>query len=231
MRRVRGAVVALVLFAAVFVAADRVAAVVAEHAIAGRVAAADHLPSRPAVTVRGFPFLTQLVSGNYRQVDATIGRVRSGGVVVDNLHADCTGVRAPLADVLGRGGPGITLAHVTAAGTIPFVALRRRLPAGLRAVPDGSGLRLSGTLRYLGVGVPVATVVSLAVHGGAIVVTPGPVTVRGVTIPGSAAASRFGFDVPVTGLPLHLRLTSVAVTRSGVHVAATAADVHVADTA
>lgn len=219
--------VVVAVLAALFVAADRGAAAVAEHKIAGRVAAAYNLPSRPSVTVRGFPFLTQLVSGNFRQVDATIGQFDGHGVRVDDLDARFTGVRAPLAEVLGGNTSDITVAHVSATGTIPFAVVRRRLPTGLRVDPTGDRLRLSGTLDYLGVSAPVATVASLAVHGDAIEVTPGPVTVRGVTIPGSAVASRFGFDVPAPVLPLQLRLTSVAATRAGVRIGAAASDVRI----
>jgi hypothetical protein len=216
----------VIILAGLLVAADRVAATVADHEIASRVAAAYNLPSKPSVSVRGFPFLTQVAAGNYHEVDLSIGQVASGGVEVDSLDARLTGVRAPVSDLLGHSPSGITAAQVSGSGTVPLSSLQNRLPQGVRISQDGGVLRLSGTISYLGVSVPASAVASLGVSASGITVTPTSVSLgSGITVPASVISGQFRFVVPVTGLPLHLAVTSVSVTPGGVRVSVTATNV------
>ena len=64
----RKLLIALVVLAVLFVAVDRIALVIAEDEIASRIATAYSLPADPGVSITGFPFLTQVVSGNYQQI-------------------------------------------------------------------------------------------------------------------------------------------------------------------
>jgi LmeA-like phospholipid-binding len=222
----RKLLIVVIVLVGLLIAADRVAAVVADHEIADRVQSAYNLPSKPSVSVRGFPFLTQVASGHYDGIDLSIGQVASQGVQVNNLDAHLAGVHAPASDLFSHGSSGITAASVSGSGTVPFSSVRSRLPQGVRLGQDGGQIKLSGTVHYLGVSVPVTAIAVLGVSGSGITVTPTRVSAgSGISAPASTIAGQFRFVIPVPGLPLHLHVTSVAVTPGGVRVSASAANV------
>jgi hypothetical protein len=222
----RKLLVVLIIGVGLLVAADRIGAVVAGREVASRVQTAYNLPSKPSVSVRGFPFLTQLASGNYHEIDVSVRSVSANGVTVDGLTARLTGVRAPLNNLFGRSPSGITAANVVGSGTVPFSSVRSRLPRGVQLSQDGGALRLAGTVTYLGVTVPVSADASLSATGSGIAVTPTRVSVAsGSSALSSVIADRFRFVIPVTGLPLHLSLNAVTVVPGGVRVSASAANV------
>jgi LmeA-like phospholipid-binding len=222
----RKLLIVVIILAGLLIAADRVAAVVASHEIADRVQTSYNLPSKPSVTVRGFPFLTQVASGNYDEIDLSIAQVASNGVQVDNLDAHLTGVHAPASDVLSHGSSSITADRVAGSGTVPFSSVRGRLPQGVKLGTEGGSLKLSGTVHYLGVSIPVTAVAVLGVGDSGITVTPTKVSAGpGVNAPASTISGQFRFVIPVPPLPLHLHVTSVSVTPGGVRVGAAAANV------
>ncbi len=222
----RRLLIAVIVLAGLLVVADRVAVVVADRQIASRVQSAYNLPSKPSVSVTGFPFLTQVASGDYHQIDVSIGSLSTDGVQVNGLTAQLNGVRAPFRDLFGHGSASITAAQVTGSGTVPFSSVRSHLPRGVELSQDGEALRLAGTVSYLGVTVPVSADATLAPDGSGIAVTPTRISVAsGSSALSSAIAGRFRFVVPVTGLPLHLVVRSVSVVPGGVRVGASAADV------
>ncbi len=222
----RRLLIAVIVLAGLLVVADRVAVVVADRQIASRVQSAYNLPSKPSVSVTGFPFLTQVASGDYHQIDVSIGSLSTDGVQVNGLTAQLNGVRAPFRDLFGHGSASITAAQVTGSGTVPFSSVRSHLPRGVELSQDGEALRLAGTVSYLGVTVPVSADATLAPDGSGIAVTPTRISVAsGSSALSSAIAGQFRFVVPVTGLPLHLEVRSVSVVPGGVRVGASAADV------
>jgi hypothetical protein len=222
----RKLLIAVIVLVVLLVAADRVAAVVADRQIASRVATAYDLPSKPSVSVQGFPFLTQVAAGNYHQIDLSIGQVTSDGVQVNGLSAQLMDVHAPVRDLLGGGSSSVTAAEVAGRGTVPLSSVQRRLPEGVQLSEDGGALRMSGTVSYLGMSVPVSAVASLGVSPSGITVTPTRISLgSGINAPASAISGQFRFVVPVTGLPLHLMLTSVSVTPGGVQVSASASNI------
>ena len=222
----RKLLIVVIVLAGLLVVADRVAVVVADRQIAGRVQSAYNLSSKPSVSVQGFPFLTQVASGDYHQIDVSIGSLSTDGVQVNGLMAELSGVRAPLSALLGHGSSSITAAQVTGSGTVPFSSVRSHLPHGVQLSQDGDALRLAGTVSYLGVTVPVSADATLAVDGSGIAVTPTRISVASAgSALSSVIAGQFRFVVPVTGLPLHLAVRSVSVVPGGVRVGASAADV------
>jgi hypothetical protein len=106
-----------------------------------------------------------------------------------------------------------------------------RLPGGFRLHPDGKNLSVSGRLAIGGARIPVSATVALGVSGSGISVTPVHVSVPGVAArPSSAYSSQLRVTVPLTTLPLHLRLTSVQVTPGGLRIGAAARHVQFART-
>jgi hypothetical protein len=210
--------IALVSLVVLLVVLDRAGLFIAQREIGSRVQSAYGLPARPGVSIQGFPFLTQVASGNYQQIDVSIKSASAGGVRLDNIDATFTGVHAPLSLLFGQSGNGVTADNATGTALIPFSEVQRRLPAGIKIGPDGrSDLRVSGTGAYSA----LQGTAKLAVSGSGITVTPQRLSIQSL-------ASRFTFTIPVGVLPLHLSVTAVHVTQGGVVVDAAGHDVHFA---
>ncbi len=222
----RKLLIVVIVLAGLLLAADRIGVVVADHEIASKVQTAYDLPAKPSVSVKGFPFLTQLASGNYHDIQVSVGQLTTSGVTVDDLVAQLTGVHAPVSDLTGGKSSDITAAGVTGTATVPFSSVRHRLPAGVTLSQAGSAVKLSGTVRYLGLSLPVSADAVLSPSGSGIAVTPTKITVaHGTSALSSLIAGQFRFVVPVTGLPLHLVVKSVSVVNGGVRVSAAATNV------
>lgn len=219
----RKLLIALVVLAALFVAADRIAVATAESRISSRIAAAYSLPAKPKVTIEGFPFLTQVLAGQYQRIDVSIGGVNADGYTLTRVRARFSDVRASLSQVLGQTGTSVTAAKADGSALIGYGQIRSHLPAKVTLTPDGSRLKVAGMLRFHSVHVPVTAVVALNVTRAGIRVTPTSVTTPlGFGVPLGAAAGALSFVIPVHSLPLHLALTSVSVTPGGLRVAAAA---------
>jgi hypothetical protein len=211
----RKLLIAIPLLIVVLIVLDRASVLLAEREIGTRVQSAYHLPARPSVSVRGFPFLTQVAAGNYQEIDISINTASADGVQVRDIHARFTGVHAPLSLLFGQGSGRVTADHATGTALIPYSQVQRRLPTGITLSADGSGLRVTGSTP-LG---PVQGTARLGVtKSGGISVSPEHITVGGISA--GALAGRFTFVIPVGVLPLHLSVVSVHAARDGLVVAA-----------
>jgi hypothetical protein len=206
---------------------DRVGVVLAEDQVASRIATAYALPTDPGVSITGFPFLTQVVSGDYQQIDVTADQIQADGATLHDLNAQLTGVHATISQLLGGGSSMITADRATGSAVVSFATVDRRLPHGFRLAPDGSKLRVTGKLSYHGITVPVSATVALGVTGSGISVTP-----KSVSIPGGlnlpVDSKKLRVVVPLSNLPLHLHLTAVHVTPDGLRIDAAARNVQFA---
>lgn len=240
----RKLLIALVVLVVLFVAVDRITLVIAEDEIASRIATAYSMPVQPGVSITGFPFLTQVVSGNYQQIGVTADQVQADGVTLHDLNVHLTGVHASISQLLGSGSSMITADRAAGTALVDFATVDKQLPqqtqvsvggqnvavSGLRLSPDGKNLKLSGNASVLGVSAPVSATATLSVSPSGITVTPEGATVAGgLSIPASDIAS-MRFTVPLSGLPLHLHVTSVQVTPGGLRVGAAARNVQFART-
>jgi DUF2993 family protein len=219
---VRRFLIVLLGLVVLLVIIDRAGTFIAEREISIRVRSAYDLPATPHVTVRGVPFLTQLVSGKYQEIDVSIASAKASGVQLHNVDARFTDVRASLSLLLGQNSGTVTAGHATGTAVIPYSQVERKLPSGIKIAPDGSNLRVSGQTP-LGA---VRGVARLSVSHSGVTVTPERITVAGVSA--GSLVSRFTFTIPVSGLPMHLTVTGVHVTPGGVMVDAAANNVEFA---
>ncbi len=222
----RKLVIALAVAVLAFVAADRIALAVAENKISQRIAASYSLPSRPAVTIHGFPFLTQVLTGDYQQIDVSVARVSVGRIGLTQLHARLDGVHAALSQLLHGSMSTVVADRAAGSAVISYGQLAAWLPHGVTVGRAGHDIRLAGTVQLLGTRVPVSATAAPSVTSNGIKVTPRSLTVgSGLSLPSSVLNSRLGVVVPLTNLPLHLRIASVAVTAAGLRAGASARDV------
>ncbi|WP_246076724.1 LmeA family phospholipid-binding protein [Amycolatopsis cihanbeyliensis] len=100
-RRTKKIVIVLVVLLGLLVGADFALAAAAEHTISQKAREQLQLSDDPAVTVRGFPFSVQALSGDYDHIS-----VHATGVPVQDtlrdveINADLLNVDAPLSDLL-----------------------------------------------------------------------------------------------------------------------------------
>jgi len=224
----RKLLIALVILVVLFIAVDRIGVVLAEDQIASRIATAYNLPTDPGVSITGFPFLTQVVTGNYQQIDVTADQVQADGATLHDLNVHLTGVHATISQLLGSGTSTVTADRAAGSALVGWATVDQRLPRGFRITPDGKNLMVSGKLSYHGLEVPVTGSVALGVSGSGITVTPENVSLPGgISLPVSSV-SQLRFVVPLGNLPLHLHLTSVQVTPGGLRIGAAARNVQFA---
>lgn len=147
-------VVLLLVLGGLIVVADRVAAGVAERAIADQVrqeiAKQGAQSSAPEVEVGGFPFLTQVLDGRYERITIGLrdvqGPVQGDVVALPKLDVDARDVRASLDTI--RSGQGEVVAEtVDGTGTISYDSLAKLL--------DRPGLTLGEQSGRLAVTAPV----------------------------------------------------------------------------
>src|SRR5215471_17675715 len=226
----RKLLIGVIILAVLLVAADRISVAVAENQISDRLTSAYGLAGKPGVTITGFPFLTQVATGDYQQIDVSASQVSAGGAVLHHLNVRLTGVHATISQVLGNGSSMVTADRAVGSAMVGFATVNHRLPAGFRLHPDGKNLSVSGGLAVAGARIPVSATVAVGVSGAGIRVTPVHVSVPGVVALPSAYSSQLRVVVPLSTLPLHLRLTSVHVTPDGLRIGAAARHVQFART-
>jgi hypothetical protein len=136
----------VVVLAALLAVLDRVALWAAEHDVAERLQADAHLSSAPHVSINGYPFLTQLVGGDYDDVDVVMHGVASGRLQIERLSVHVRGAHVSLADVLSQDRSRIRIDHASARLLVTYAALGTPRSAITRvAVVDGDTLRVTAS--------------------------------------------------------------------------------------
>lgn len=212
-------VLVVVVLAALVVLGDRYVERRVERETARQLTADLGTPVAPAVDIRGWPFLVQVAARRLPQVH----------VVADDLGADGrSGVRVAHADLVLT---DVTTpdwfvtreaARVEGTARLDYDALSAL--AGAPLTPAGGGrVRLERQTTLFGAEV-TATVTALPrldVDAQALTLDDADVAIGGVSLPraaGDALLRAVARPVPVTGLPLGLRLTSVSAGDEAVDV-------------
>src|SRR5215469_1687382 len=140
----RKLLIALGVLVVLLIAIDRIGVVVAENQISDRLATAYGLSEKPGVSITGFPFLTQVVSGNYQQIDVTADQVQADGATLHDLNVHLTGVHATISQLLSSGSSTVTADRAAGSALVGWATVDQRLPRGFRITPDGKNLNVSG---------------------------------------------------------------------------------------
>ncbi|MEU5888257.1 DUF2993 domain-containing protein [Streptomyces sp. NPDC047461] len=89
MRALRILLIVVVILGGLFVIADRVAVHFAEGEVADKLRTTENLSSTPDVSIKGFPFLTQVVSGELDDTEVGIkGYEAAAGATGDKIRID-----------------------------------------------------------------------------------------------------------------------------------------------
>jgi hypothetical protein len=210
--------------------ADRFLLAMAEGQIAKQVAAEGGLQTTPEVTIHGFPFLTQVVAGQYDKITVNVGDVQQQRVKVSDVRTELRGVKAPLSDMLNGNTSNVVASTANVSGLLPFAVVEANAPQGMKLSASGGDLRIQGRLRYAGISAPVQATVSVKPSGSGIALTPRDVRSGGgrIPIPAALVRERLGFTIPLRSLPMGARVTSIEVSPQGLRMAATAENVKLA---
>ena len=233
-------IVLLLLVGALLVVADRVGASVAERTISDRVAeqvAEQKATSeKPDVTVKGVPFLTQVLDGRYQEIQiklANFSGPAGNGRTISTALLDvrANDVRAPL-DTLRSGTGDIVAGTVTGTGTIDYAQLAELIgQPGLKLAEQNGKLVGTAPLQALGQTFDVSGTATVTVVEGVVQVRFADVTAEGLpNVPVvrslvNAYVQRLAVDLRVPELPLKLAVQKVEPRPEGLHFTAGANEV------
>jgi hypothetical protein len=224
----------IVVLGGLFVAADRITVSYADSKAADRIQSACGLASKPDVSIKGFPFLTQALARDLDHVTITINDLpTSSACLAANgtppLHV--TRFHADLRNIRPEGGfsnfSGATADAVTGTALISYADLSKVASGQLSAVASDVTVAYGGTGR-----VRISGTVHVPLLGTEQVSGVSSVTVRngdkvGISLPNglSHVLGFAGLSWPVTGLPTGIRLSSVQATPGGLQVSITGTSV------
>jgi LmeA-like phospholipid-binding len=227
-----GVVVLLILL---FVA-DRVALAVTENDMASQFQS-NGFPVKPSVTIQGFPFLTQLIGKDFKQVDISASDVPAGPVTITSVHATATGMHlsslsssatatidkitatAFISNASLEGAGGLTsLANITATPAGNNILKVTASVAGV--VSDTEELQITQTgaqtitvqvLPTSGIGSDIGNAIGNALGNS-----------TGQAVSGALSnLETFSFNLP-KGVPASLRITGLTLNSAGLTVSAAA---------
>jgi len=218
-RRRKGPLIALItviVILVLLVVSDRVANAYAENQMASQVQSSLGLSGKPSVTIHGFPFWTQLIAHDFKNVtitasNETINSASAGGGTLEiaSLNATLHGLHFQ-----GFSSNTATVDQFNATALITFTAL-----GSMGGVPQGV------TLSYAGPNQVKATlsVGPLDLSATATVTQSGPNQIHvHVTNFGGIPTDQLGnfgnFTITIPKLPAGVTIQSVSVTQQGVMV-------------
>jgi hypothetical protein len=216
---------------------DRVGKSYAERELGNRIqqeiSSQNSTSGTPDVTIEGFPFLTQVASGDYQEVkiavpDFAAPNGAGGTVKMSSLDISAQDVRAPL-DTLRNGGEVIA-GSVTGAGTIGYAEITTLVNQdGLRLSERDGKLAASVQLEIPGQpSIEVSGITNLTVENGSLRVRFSEVTSKDLpALPFlQTMIDALAYDLKIPELPLNLVVRDVQVLPAGLRVTADANDVN-----
>jgi hypothetical protein len=216
-------VLTLIVLAALFVGLDRAAAWGAGRAAERSLADAERVDAE--VSFAGFPFLTQVTSGDLERVDVRVASIDvADGVRVDDLTARLSGVRVTRAAITEGDLDGALVEAAIATGRISLASVEAAIATGMPDQLTDVGVSLAGdeklqvSATYTGIGgpAPVQAEVGVSVDGGRLVVDVPPSSVTPRIPQVRRLVTRWleaGLDLP--DLPFGFEPTRVSVDADG----------------
>lgn len=234
MRALRILLIVVVILGGLFVIADRVAVNFAEGEAADRVRANEGLARTPDVSIKGFPFLTQLVGGTLDDVEIGIKDydAKSGGesIRIADLNAEMHGVE------FAGDFSSATADSATGTARISYAellkAVRKQDAAQVAQVAPGVTAQIEGLSYGGGDKVKVAVTVHTPVGTlhptvlSSIKVTDGKVSARADSLPKVGAfdlaegrvRAVTDFQQAIDDLPAGIKLDRVEAVKDGVEI-------------
>jgi hypothetical protein len=204
--------------------------------VAQQVANQKATSDKPDVTIEGVPFLTQVASGNYKEIKIELtdfaGPTGNGQTIkMPLLDIRAKDVRAPLDTLRTRQG-NIVATAVTGAGTIDYAQLAKLInQKGLTLSEKDGKLIAAAPVSVLGQTFNVSGAATIAIQDGVVRVRFSDVTAQGLpNVPLvrnviDSYVQRLALNLKVPALPLKLVVQKVQPTSAGLVVTAGANEV------
>ncbi|MEV0775589.1 DUF2993 domain-containing protein [Streptomyces sp. NPDC050428] len=244
MRALRILLIVVVILGGLFVAADRAAVYFAETEAASKIKSSQGLSTEPSVSIKGFPFLTQVANSSLDEIEVSIGGITA---TTEGREVEVTEVKAELRDVKVNSSFSSAIAgSADGSAMISYEDLTKSAPKGATVSYAGAEraakgqVKVSGPLGDLvegaGIDVPApferllkddfTTYSTVSLDGG------DKVRLRAedlpkLPVPGvdDKLQDVVDYDLTIDGLPSTIKLDKVAATEDGLRFSGTGTDV------
>jgi hypothetical protein len=199
-----GLLITLIVLVVALVIGDQFARSYAQNMIATKFQTSAGMSTKPAVTIEGFPFLTQVAGHDIRTVDINASNVPAGKIHLTSVKAKATGVH------LNSSFTGATIDHISGTALVTFATLVNA--AGAQGVTISADPADGPNAANVSAG-PLTATATIKQTG------PNQITVKMDGLAGIAASfigqlPDYTFTVP--RLPAGLQLQGVSVSNQGI---------------
>ncbi|WLQ41715.1 DUF2993 domain-containing protein [Streptomyces laculatispora] len=228
MRALRILLVMVVVLAGVFIAVDRAAVYFAESQVADRVQVSGAEIGSTDVSVKGFPFLTQLAGSELDEIDVKITGIETSAngrkLRISRMNAELHRIR------LTNGFSGATAARATGTAVVSYADLTKAASEDVAVEYGGNGkVKVTGAVDILGrtISRSVLSTVTL-VDGHTVRVHADKVPGEGIPGLEGMVREKADFEREVGGLPNGLKLEKIQPTAAGLEISVTGTDISLA---
>ncbi|KAA0909794.1 MULTISPECIES: LmeA family phospholipid-binding protein [Streptomyces] len=249
MRALRILLIVTIVLGGLFVIADRVAVGFAEDEAADRLRTNEGLSSTPDVSIKGFPFLTQVVGGELDEVEVgikdydadTSGATTGAGsgkapdkIRIDNLTAHMRGVAfsgdySSAKAASATGTATISYAELLKAAKAEPVDVATGVTAQVVGLSDGGNGKIKVEVEATVLGrklpQPVSVLSSVRVKGDTVEIQADSLPNLGVQLAEDKVRLITDFQQKIDGLPGGIELDKVAAADKGVDIDVKGSDV------
>ncbi|WP_405797588.1 DUF2993 domain-containing protein [Streptomyces sp. NBC_01506] len=244
MRALRILLIFVVILGGLFVAVDRAAVYFAESEAASKIRSSQGLTSEPDVSIKGFPFLTQVAGSKLDEIEISVGGITA---TAEGRQVEVTEVKAELRDVKVNSSFSSAVAgSAQGSALISYEDLSKSAPQGATVSYAGAEraakgqVKVSGPLGDLlegaGVDVPTAFQAMLreefTAYSTVSLEDGDKVRLRAEDLPKLSVPGVEGelkdvvdYDLTIDGLPSTITLDKVTTTQDGLRFSGTGTDV------
>jgi len=246
MRALRIFLIVAVILGGLFVIADRVAVGFAQDEAADRIRTTEGLASTPDVSIEGFPFLTQVVGGEFDDVKIGIKDYEAstsgtggtgdgaGTIRIDDLNAEMHGVvfsgdYSSATANTATGTASITYDELLKAAQSGSTDVTTGVTAEVVGLSDGGNGKIKVTVEATVLGTelpePVSVLSSVSVDGDTVKVHADTLPNLGADLAEDTVRSVTDFEQKIDGLPGGIQLDKVEAATGGVDISVKGSDI------
>ncbi|PAZ13231.1 hypothetical protein CLM62_25355 [Streptomyces sp. SA15] len=244
MRALRILLIVVVILGGLFVIADRVAVNFAEGEVADRLKTTESLATTPDVSIKGFPFLTQVAGGELDDVQVGIqdyeADTGTGGekIRIDDLNANMKGVAfsgdySSATAATATGTASITYDELLKTAKSEPTEVAPGVTANVVGLSDGGNGKIKVTVEATVLGTklpePVDVLSTVTAKGNTVRVHADNLpSFGGVDLAEGRVRAITDFEQKIDGLPGGIQLDKVQAAKSGVEITVTGSNVKLA---
>ncbi|MET9583722.1 DUF2993 domain-containing protein [Streptomyces sp. NPDC006539] len=225
MRALRILLIMVVVLGGVFIVVDRAAVYFAESEAEGRVEISGSTIGSTDISIKGFPFLTQVAGSSLDEVDIELTGIETDAA---GRRIRISEMNAELHDVtLADGFSSATAARATGTATVSYEDLTHAADDGVVVQYGGNGkVKVTGAVEILGRTLKrsVTSTVTL-VDGHTIRVHADKVPGEGIPGLEGLVRRKTDFEREIGALPNGLKLQRIEPTKKGLEISVTGSDI------